>query len=58
MTEFQTSAGDAYIALAVKGGETSVKKVFVGHGRERGRTLAAGHALKLLLDELKRKNYA
>lgn len=51
-------AGEVYVALAVKGGETRVKEVFVGHGRERGRTLAAGHALKLLLDELNDKNYA
>jgi nicotinamide-nucleotide amidase len=49
-------AGEVYVALAVKNGGTYVNKVFVGHGRERGRILAAGHALKLLLDELNGKN--
>lgn len=47
------NAGEVHIALTVKGGATCAKKVNVGLDRRRGRILAAGHALKMLLDELK-----
>lgn len=47
------NAGEVHIALAVEDKTTISKKVNVGLDRRRGRILAAGHALKLLLDELK-----
>lgn len=52
------NAGEVYVALAVKDRGTQVKKVNAGLDRERGRTLAAGHALNLLLDELRDIKYA
>ncbi|MCL1820342.1 MAG: competence/damage-inducible protein A [Oscillospiraceae bacterium] len=49
------NSGNIFIALAKKEGETRVLNITYGQSRERGRMLAAGHALKLLLDELKRE---
>ena len=47
-------AGTVYIAFAAQNAETSVKKIDVrGRGRTYAQTLAAGHALKGLLDSMR-----
>ena len=48
----EATAGEVFVCSVIRGGAERVKKVGIGIGRERGRTLAAGHALKLLLDEI------
>ncbi len=45
-------AGTVYIALATKTGQLLCKKLAVGTGRTRGRTLSSGHALMLLLTHM------